>query len=96
MFSVGDEFLLHCFEGHLLACICTPLGVDSLQAEIQHQHTEEWLKSTADSIVASNITPTTSDDPAYALYRSYMHLSFLYADLRDAIRFEDGMQIIRQ
>ena len=40
--------------------------------------------------------PTKSDDPVYSMHLSFLHTAFLYIDLRNAIRYEDGPHIIRQ
>ena len=41
------------------------------------------------------INPVSSSDPAYLKHRSFLHLAFLYIDLRTAIRWEDGVRIVR-
>ena len=63
--------------------------------EIQRQATEKWLHETADSIVSNTLMPTTSDDTTYTLHSTLLHLGFLYMDLRNAIRWEDGPHIVR-
>ena len=35
----------------------------------------------------------TPSDKAYFMHRTFLHLAFLYVDLRNAIRFEDGPHI---
>ena len=37
VFSVGDEFLVHTFKGHLAARICTILGLKSTSDAIPHE-----------------------------------------------------------
>ncbi len=93
---MGDEFLLHSFQGHLTACICEHFGIEYPEAEIPHHRTEKWLKSTSASVVAASIMPTTSVVPCYAFHRSFMRFGFKYADLRDAFQFEDGPHIVRR
>ena len=39
--------------------------------------------------------PKSSQDKLYACHRSFLHTAFLYIDLRNVIRFEDGPHIIR-
>ena len=51
--------------------------------------------ATSDSIVTDSLMPTTSEDPTYMLHRTLLHLGFLYVDLRNAIRWEDGPHIVR-
>ena len=55
----------------------------------------EWLKCKAISVVEASIMPTNSSDPAYSMHRCFMHGMFQYVDLRNAIRYEDGPEIIR-
>ena len=95
IFSVGDEFLMHCFYGHLISSICEQFHLDAPDSKFPHQPTAEWLKSTATVIVARTILPTKSPDPTYSSHRSFMHATFLYADLREAIRYEDGPRIVQ-
>ena len=38
VFSTGDEFLVHCFQSHLLANICKQLGVENPQYLCTAQH----------------------------------------------------------
>ena len=94
------EFIIHAFQGHLSASICEKLGLSSLDCPMPPSETEvtiEWLRVTAKSIVECTIMPADSlrQDPVYALHRAFMHGAFIYADLRNAIKYEDGNQIIR-
>ena len=95
VFNVCDEFLLHAFKSHLLAAICTQLHIDTPDAPIAHESTLQWLEATANSIVSQTLYPSTFTDTVYGLHRSFLHTAFLYADLRQAIRFEKREQIIR-
>ena len=95
-FAIGNEFLLHTFLGHLIAAICAHFSVESTDDAIQHEPTGEWLESTAKVIVSKTILPVESDDLVHALHRSLLHATFLYTDLREAIRYEDGNQVVRQ
>ena len=72
--------MLHTFQGHLIAAACDCLGVES---------TKGWLQSIA---VSKTIMPVQSVDLVYALL---LHATFLYADLRQAIKFEDGVHVVR-
>jgi len=96
-FSIGDEFVLHAFRAHLLAAVCDQLHLQSPSDPLSHDHTLEWLEKTATSIVDATLTPPlcSSKDPVYALHRSFVATAFLYSDLRQAIRFENGPHIIR-
>ena len=89
VFNSGDEFLIHCFHAHQV------LGIESTEADISHEHTLEWLQQTATAIMLRTLAPTQSADVAYAFHRWFMRGCFLYVDLRDAIRYEDGDQVIR-
>lgn len=96
VFSIGDEFLMHVFKAQLAASICSILNVTSTEDQISHESSLEWLRSTAETIVAKSVFPlTSSSDPRYADHRAFLHLAFLYVDLREAIRYKDGPQIIR-
>ena len=98
-FSIGDEFIIQVFQAHLATSICTQLNLESLDSPVSTEHpvTLEWLQDKAKGIVESTIMPadSTPQDLVYALHRSFMHGAFLYADLRDSIKFEDGPQIVR-
>ena len=96
VFNVCDEFLLHAYKSHLIAAICTELCISSPEADIEHEPTLQWMESTASSIVANTLYPSSScSDPVHNLHRTFLHTGFLYSDLRQAIRFEDGHHIIR-
>ena len=95
VFNVGDEFLVQSFRAHFTARICSILGISSPGDSFAHSSTIQWLKDTAQKIVQEAINPIQSVDPAYTKHRSFLHLGFLYVDLRRAIRWEDGPHIIR-
>lgn len=85
VFNVGDEFLIHVFKSHLIASIMRELKMTDC---INHTQSHQWLHDTAKRIVSCALMPTQSDDPVYQLHTSFLHLSFLYVDLREAIRWE--------
>lgn len=95
VFNVGDEFLMHVFKSHLAASICSVLKVDSMSSEIPHDISLEWLRSTAEKLVEDTLMAVSSEDPVYTMHRSFLHTAFLYVDLRDAIRYENGPHIVR-
>ena len=95
VFNVTDEFLVHVFKAHLSASVCTLLKVQSTSDVISHEPTERWLRETAETLLADTLMPVQASDPVYAFHRSLLHLGFLYYDLRNAIRWEDGPQIIQ-
>lgn len=95
MFNTADEFLIHCFKAHLKARICTLFNIGSPSDRIQHDCSYQWLHDTARKLLSGTIMPATSDDPVYQFHRSFLHLGFLYVDLRKAIKWENGPQIVR-
>lgn len=95
VFNVGDEFLIHAFRAHYMARICSILGISSPADNIAHTPSMKWLKDTAQAIVREAINPIKSIDPAYTKHRSFLHIAFLYVDLRRAIRWENGPHIVR-
>ena len=95
VFNVGDEFLQHVFRAHMVANICSYLKVKSTDDSIDHEHNMQWLKQTAEAVVAQTLCPASSDDSVYYFHKSFLHLAFLYNDLRLAIRWEDGPHVIR-
>ena len=96
-FSIADEFVLHTFRAHVLAAICDQLHIQSPSDPVAHDPTVEWLEKTATSIVDNTLTPPlcSSQDPVYGLHRSFVATTFLYYDLRQAIRYENGPHIMR-
>lgn len=95
VFNIGDEFLVHSFRAHFMARICSIFDINSPSDDIQHTKSFEWLKEKAKVIVRETIHPIHSSDPVYLKHRSFLHLAFLYIDLRRAIQWEDGSHIIR-
>ena len=95
VFNTGDEFLIHCFKAHLKARICTLLNINTASDSIAHDCSEQWLRDTALKLLPGTLMPSTSDDPVHHLHRSFLHMGFLYVDLRNAFRWENGPQIIR-
>ena len=95
VFSTGDEFLVHTFKAHLAARICSCMELQSISDVIPHDKSLQWLQTTAEKLLPETIKPTNSIDPVYVMHRSFLHTSFLYVDLRNAIRYEDGPHIVR-
>ena len=95
IFNVGDEFLLHAFKAHLSAQICHLLNIKTPADKIDHPRSLQWLKQRAEALVSETLYPETSIDPVYSMHRTFLHIAFLYIDLRNAIRWEDGPHIIR-
>ena len=97
VFSVGDEFVVHSFKAHLSARICIMLGLQSTSDTIPHEKSLAWLQSTAEKLVSETLMPThtPSSDTLYSMHRAFLHLAFLYVNLRCAFRFENGPHIVR-
>ena len=95
VFNIADEFLVHVFKAHLIASICTELKLERKNSPIQHDVTLQWLEYTAESLLPNTLMPATSKDHIYHLHRAFLHMGFLYMDLRNAIQYEDGPHIIR-
>ena len=96
VFNIADEFLIHTYKAHLIAAMCRYLGIVAPTDRILHTCSQEWLEKVAKGIVESRIMPIESiDDPVYSLHRSFHYCGFLYVDLRNAIRNEEGSDIIR-
>ncbi len=94
VFNVGDEFLIHTFKAHFMARICSFLGIRSPKDNIDHIPTLQWLKEKAQEVVRETINPIQTSDPVYGKHRTFLHLAFLYVDLRRAIRWENGPHIV--
>ena len=90
VFSVGDEFLVHAFKGHLISSILIHFRAKSPDDPIEHRTTECWLQETADQLVLKTLMPSNSTDPVYKTHRSFLHQAYLYIDLREAIRWDNG------
>ena len=95
VFSTGDEFLVHTFKVHLAARIYSCMELQSTCDVIPHDKSLQWLQTTAEKLLPETIMPTNSSDPVYVMHPSFLHISFLYVDLRNAIRYEDGPHIVR-
>lgn len=94
-FSIADEFVLHAFQAHLLAHIYDYFGISSSTDQIPHECTLQWLQDKAKAIVDASLVLSETTDKVLQFSTSFMHAAFLYYDLRQAIRFEDGEHIIR-
>ena len=94
-FSGADEFILHAFKAHLLAHIMAHFGITATNTVIPHECSKQWLQQTAADLVQKTVVLSESTDKIFQFSRSFMHAAFLYYDLRQAIRFEEGEHIIR-
>ena len=94
-FNIADEFVTHSVRAHMIAAICSHLGMSTPTDLLVHECSREWLESTAKSFVRSKVLPSESKDPVYGLHRSFLYTGFMYIDLRNAIRLEEGQHIIR-
>lgn len=94
-FSVCDEFLVHAFKAHFIAAICSHFKITAPTDDITHESSLQWLQAKAEKIVTDHVMPTESKDTVYGIHRSLLYKGFLYQDLRNAIRYEEGEHIIR-
>lgn len=95
VFNIADEFLMHTFRAHLLASATSSLGISDVTQRIVHEDSRQWLKSKAEQLVKEILMPQTASDSVHMFHKSFLHHAFLYVDLREAIRWEDGPQIVR-
>lgn len=86
---------MHTFRAHLLASVTFSLGISEVSHSIPHEDSEEWLRGQAEQLVKEILIPQTTKDPVHMLHKSFLHHAFLYVDLREAIRWENGPQIVR-
>jgi hypothetical protein len=92
------------FEAHLTAATCWYFGIDShhCRVPVPEENQADWLTSVARDIVEKIIhikNPSYSNegdnDHVYMYHGAVMHMGFLYSNLHEAIRYENGPQIIR-
>ena len=95
VFNVGDEFLVHAFRSHLMTGVIHQLHIHTSTDEIPHEKSSRWLTDTAETLVSSLLMPTSTTDQIHQFYRSFLHMAFLYIDLRESIRWENGPQIVQ-
>lgn len=101
VFNVGDEFLVHVFKAHLTARVCYLLKLDAVSDPIPHDDSHDdpqgWLRAMAEKLLPDTIMPPASEstDHLFKRHRAFLHMAYLYVDLRNAIRHENGPQIVR-
>ena len=100
-FKEADEFLHHALEAHLTEALCKHLNINSpTEAPAMHcETTTEWLDTTVTSFLQLVVSVPTDAQEETAdhlknFHRSFIHDAILYADLRNAIQYEDGERII--
>ena len=71
--------------------MCEELNIESPDDDIPHGDRPEWLKELATSIVRKRMMPCDTHD---SIHRSFIYCAFMYIDLRQSIRDEEGDQII--
>jgi hypothetical protein len=95
VFNPADEFVLHAFMAHLQAHICHLLGLKTPSDPIPHPKTQQWLHDTAERIALSALNHQKHlTNPVHNLHLQFLHQAFLYVDLREAVRWEDGPHIV--
>ena len=93
-FSIADEFVVHALKAHLLAAVYSMFGISGGDETIVHDVSTDWLHNTASKAVDRTLILKDSVDDVHSFSRAFMHAAFLYYDLRQAIRFEEGEHII--
>ena len=86
-----------------MAAICGHLGISSCHEpfSIPEEDQVQWLQRTAQTIYEKTIRVRDppiyeeDDDAVYAYHRTLLHMGYLYVNLRTAIRWENGPEIIR-
>ena len=96
VFSTGDDFLLHCFQSHLLANICKQLGVENPSDAIpcMTQLQNGWSKQ-QHQLFKILFFRADSKDSQCSFHRSFLRAAYHHIDLRNAIKHENGDHIIR-
>ena len=61
VFNVADQFITNSFKAHLIATVCTHLGVSAPTDEVSNTCSQEWLERTAKGIVERAIMPVQPD-----------------------------------
>ena len=54
-FNIADEFVTHSVRAHMIAAICSHLGMSRPTDSLVHDCSREWLESTAKSFVRSKV-----------------------------------------
>lgn len=70
------------------------LQVSTTSDSIPHDHSQQWLYDTATKLLADTLMPSITDDPVFGFHRTFLHIGYLYVDLRNAIRHENGPHIV--
>ena len=52
------------------------------------------IQATAECLVSELLTTNTVRDPVLQLHLDFLHHAYLYVDLREAIRYENGPHIV--
>ena len=95
VFNIGDEFLMHTFQAHLTNAIMDYFNITDPSDTIPHPCTLDWLQQQAQTLVHKLLSPSSSSDPIQQMHKSFLHVAYSYVDLRHAIRWENGPNIIR-
>ena len=94
-FSITDEFVIHVLKANLLAAIYTMFNISSRDQSIRHEVSAQWLQQAASEVIECTLILREPTDYLHSFSHAFMHVAFLYYDLRQAIRFEEGEHIIR-
>lgn len=94
-FNIGDEFVMHVFKAHFIAKICTFFKIQAANDVIKHSISAEWLAKTAEKITGEVLCPSAEKEDVNSLTSQMVQSLYMYVDLHNAIRYENGEHIIR-
>ena len=86
---------MHTFQAHLITAIMDHFSTTDPSDTISHPSSVDWLQQQAQILVHKLLSPSSSSDPIQQMHKSFLHVAYSYVDLRHAIRWENGPQIIR-
>eukprot|EP00118_Oscarella_pearsei_P007216 m.34575 g.34575 ORF g.34575 m.34575 type:complete len:150 (+) comp31999_c0_seq2:1430-1879(+) len=93
----------HVFEAHLLAAVTNYLSLETPDDQLPELPVKDilWLRNTAQEIVKITICPEeppldlVQSDQLYLVHRQILYYGYLYRYVREAVRNEDGVKIVR-
>jgi hypothetical protein len=70
-------------------------NISSGDQGIAHEVSAQWLQQAASQAVDRTLILREPTDDLHSFSHAFMHAAFLYYDLRQVIRFEEGKDTIR-
>ena len=61
---------------------------------IPHDHSQQWLYDTAAKLLADTLMPFITHDPIFGFHHTFLRIGYLYVDLTNVIRHENGPHIV--